>query len=56
MSMAKTAALFTVALASLAQATTYGVTDTFIGSSFYSGFTAQAIGDPTNGRVKYVVL
>ena len=38
--------------ASLVEAATYSVTDSFIGSSFYDGFTAQAIADPTNGRVK----
>jgi hypothetical protein len=45
--------LATAALsASLVEAATYSVTDTFIGSSFYDGFTAQAVADPTNGRVK----
>lgn len=38
--------------ASLVQATSYGIVDTFVGPSFLSGFTAQAIGDPTSGRVK----
>ncbi|KAI0051465.1 glycoside hydrolase family 16 protein [Auriscalpium vulgare] len=33
---------------------TYGVHDTFQGSSFFSGFSFQTIADPTNGRVNYV--
>jgi len=40
--------------ASAVQATTYKVTDTFVGPSFLTGFTAQAMADPTNGRVNYV--
>lgn len=32
----------------------YNVKDTFIGSSFLSGFTHEAIADPTHGRVNYV--
>ncbi|KAG8707683.1 hypothetical protein FRC08_000355 [Ceratobasidium sp. 394] len=43
-----------VATASLANAATYKVTDTFIGPSFLSGFVHEAIGDPTHGRVKQV--
>lgn len=35
-------------------ATSYSVVDSFIGPSFLTGFTAQAIADPTDGRVKYV--
>ncbi|KAI0065071.1 2 beta-glucan [Artomyces pyxidatus] len=33
---------------------TYHVSDTFQGSSFFSGFTFQTISDPTHGRVNYV--
>ncbi|KAK0466920.1 endo-beta-glucanase [Desarmillaria tabescens] len=33
---------------------TYQQTDSFVGSQFYSGFSNQAISDPTNGRVNYV--
>ncbi|KAH7344535.1 putative laminarinase [Rhizoctonia solani] len=44
----------TLAVASVAQAATYTVSDTFIGSSFLSGFTHEAIADPTHGRVNYV--
>ncbi|KAG9100379.1 hypothetical protein FRC07_010416 [Ceratobasidium sp. 392] len=44
----------TAAAASLAQAATYTVSDTFIGSSFLTGFDHQAIADPTHGRVNYV--
>lgn len=32
-------------------AATYTQSDSFSGSSFLSGFTHQAIPDPTNGRV-----
>ncbi|KAK0202504.1 endo-beta-glucanase [Desarmillaria ectypa] len=32
----------------------YQQTDSFVGSQFYSGFSHQAIYDPTNGRVNYV--
>ncbi|KAK0232388.1 2 beta-glucan [Armillaria nabsnona] len=32
----------------------YRQSDSFIGSQFYSGFSHQAISDPTNGRVNYV--
>lgn len=39
---------------SLTLGATYGVSDTFIGSGFYSGFSFQAISDPTHGRVQYV--
>ncbi|QRV76433.1 glycoside hydrolase family 16 protein [Ceratobasidium sp. AG-Ba] len=42
------------AAASLAQAATYKVSDTFIGSSFLTGFDHIAIADPTHGRVNYV--
>jgi polyisoprenoid-binding protein YceI len=44
------------AAASLAQAATYTVSDTFVGTSFLSNFDHMAIADPTNGRVKYVQL
>ncbi|CAE6444172.1 unnamed protein product, partial [Rhizoctonia solani] len=44
----------TLAAASVARAATYSVSDTFIGSSFLSGFNHQAIADPTHGRVNYV--
>jgi hypothetical protein len=40
------------AAATLVRAATYTVSDTFIGSSFLSGFDHQAIADPTHGRVK----
>ncbi|KAG8706067.1 hypothetical protein FRC11_008536 [Ceratobasidium sp. 423] len=43
-----------LAVASMARAVTYGVSDTFIGTSFLSGFDHQAISDPTHGRVEYV--
>ncbi|KAG8691660.1 hypothetical protein FRC09_011564, partial [Ceratobasidium sp. 395] len=42
------------AAASLARAATYSVSDTFIGSSFLTGFNHEAIADPTHGRVNYV--
>ncbi|KAG8697450.1 hypothetical protein FRC09_007865 [Ceratobasidium sp. 395] len=42
------------AAASLAQAATYSVSDTFIGSSFLTGFSHESIADPTHGRVNYV--
>lgn len=49
------AALF--ALGALApSALAYNIVDTFVGSSFLSGFDHQAIADPTHGRVKYVVF
>ncbi|CAE6419931.1 unnamed protein product [Rhizoctonia solani] len=44
----------TLAVASVAQAATYSVSDSFIGSSFLTGFTHEAIADPTHGRVNYV--
>ncbi|KAG8691173.1 hypothetical protein FRC11_006148 [Ceratobasidium sp. 423] len=46
--------LAALAVASVARAATYSVSDTFIGSSFLSGFTHEAIADPTHGRVNYV--
>ncbi|KAG9100553.1 hypothetical protein FRC06_003969 [Ceratobasidium sp. 370] len=42
------------AVASLAQAATYTVSDTFVGTSFLTNFDHQAIADPTHGRVNYV--
>lgn len=33
---------------------TYSVSESFIGSSFLTGFDHIAISDPTHGRVKYV--
>lgn len=41
-------------LSSGVQAAKYSISDTFVGNSFYTGFNAQAIHDPTNGRVKLV--
>jgi hypothetical protein len=32
----------------------YRASDSFVGPSFYDGFDAVAIPDPTEGRVKYV--
>ncbi|KAF8911769.1 laminarinase [Mucidula mucida] len=32
----------------------YALTDSYVGSGFLSGFSHEAIGDPTNGRVNYV--
>ncbi|KAJ8463021.1 hypothetical protein ONZ45_g17727 [Pleurotus djamor] len=47
-----------VALASLlsyqARAATYGLTDNWTGSAFFSEFTWENIPDPTHGRVNYV--
>lgn len=47
-------AIFTLAATALfpsALAATYGLTDNYIGSSFLSTFTWEAIADPTAGRV-----
>ncbi|KAK0188599.1 endo-beta-glucanase [Armillaria mellea] len=41
-------------LASPVFGASYKQSDSFIGSQFYSGFSHQAISDPTNGRVNYV--
>ncbi|KAH7100358.1 family 16 hypothetical endo-1,3(4)-beta-glucanase from glycoside hydrolase [Auriculariales sp. MPI-PUGE-AT-0066] len=38
----------------LALTTTWNLQDEYIGSGFYSGFSFQAISDPTHGRVQYV--
>ncbi|KAG8709445.1 hypothetical protein FRC09_000665, partial [Ceratobasidium sp. 395] len=43
-----------VIAATVARATAYTLVDTFIGSSFLTGFDHQAIADPTHGRVNYV--
>ncbi|KAF8998184.1 hypothetical protein BDZ89DRAFT_970108, partial [Hymenopellis radicata] len=32
----------------------YALTDSYVGSGFLSGFSYEAISDPTNGRVNYV--
>ncbi|KDQ51417.1 glycoside hydrolase family 16 protein [Jaapia argillacea MUCL 33604] len=37
-----------------ALAATYSLTDDYVGPNFLTGFTHQAIADPTNGRVNYV--
>lgn len=34
-----------------ALASTYSIADTYIGSNFLTGFTHEAIADPTHGRV-----
>ncbi|KAB5592242.1 Endo-1,3(4)-beta-glucanase [Ceratobasidium theobromae] len=39
---------------SVARAATYTVSDTFIGSSFLTGFNHESIPDPTHGRTNYV--
>ncbi|THH11275.1 hypothetical protein EW145_g754 [Phellinidium pouzarii] len=39
---------------SLVSAASYGLSDNFVGSGFLSGFSFEAIADPTNGRVNYV--
>ncbi|KZT36648.1 endo-1,3(4)-beta-glucanase [Sistotremastrum suecicum HHB10207 ss-3] len=36
------------------RAATYSLKDNFVGSSFLTGFTHEAIADPTHGRVNYV--
>lgn len=45
-------AILATSIAPAVKAAFYQVSDTFIGNSFYSGFNAQAIQDPTHGRVK----
>ncbi|KAI0735577.1 2 beta-glucan [Earliella scabrosa] len=53
--MRSTAALFAVsALVSSALGATYNLKDKFVGEDFLTGFTHQAIADPTHGRVNYV--
>ena len=50
--MRSTAALFAVsALVSSALGATYNIKDKFVGEDFLTGFTHQAIADPTHGRV-----
>ena len=51
--MRSTAALFAISTLFFpsALAATYNVKDSFVGESFLSGFTHEAIADPTNGRV-----
>ncbi|TRM66551.1 concanavalin A-like lectin/glucanase domain-containing protein [Schizophyllum amplum] len=44
----------TSALAAVASATTYHASEAFQGDGFYTGFSFEAIPDPTNGRVQYV--
>ncbi|KAI0638992.1 2 beta-glucan [Trametes polyzona] len=54
--MRSTAALFltSAALVSSALGATYKMKDSFVGQGFLSGFSHQAIPDPTHGRVNYV--
>lgn len=47
-----TVSLLSAAVPALAG--TYSISDTIIGSQFYSKFNFQAISDPTHGRVNYV--
>lgn len=47
-------AVFALGFVQVVCANTYRVQDTYIGDTFYNGFTAQAISDPTHGRVKCV--
>ncbi|EJD00853.1 laminarinase [Fomitiporia mediterranea MF3/22] len=42
------------AFPSLVSSASYTLSDNFVGEGFLSGFTHQAIADPTNGRVTYV--
>jgi hypothetical protein len=48
---AATAALTFALAAPLARATQYSLVDNFVGTGFLSGFTHEAIADPTQGRV-----
>ncbi|KAI0757393.1 2 beta-glucanase [Daedaleopsis nitida] len=53
--MRSTAVLFVVsALCTSALGATYNAKDSFVGQDFLTGFTHQAIADPTHGRVNYV--
>ncbi|EJF56125.1 endo-beta-glucanase [Dichomitus squalens LYAD-421 SS1] len=53
--MSATRALLTLAcLVAPALGATYAQTDSYQGSDFLSGFTHEAIADPTHGRVNYV--
>ena len=38
--------------APLARAAGWGIIDTYVGPSFLTGFTHEAIADPTHGRVQ----
>ena len=50
--MRSTAALFAIStLFSSALGATYNAKDSFVGEGFLSGFTHEAIADPTHGRV-----
>ena len=52
LAMRSTAVLLTVtSLAASALAATYSLRDSFVGHSFLSGFSHEAIDDPTHGRV-----
>lgn len=46
--------LLVLSVSTFVNAATYGLSENFVGSSFYSNFAFQAISDPTNGRVNYV--
>ncbi|KAI0087574.1 putative laminarinase [Irpex rosettiformis] len=54
MRFAPLAILTACSLLPTAFAGTYSISDTYIGSSFLSGFVHEAIADPTHGRVNYV--
>jgi hypothetical protein len=59
--MVSSVAQFTALLSALAFTTPlvlagWPIKDTYIGSSFLSGFTHEAIADPTHGRVKYALF
>ncbi|KIJ39902.1 glycoside hydrolase family 16 protein, partial [Sphaerobolus stellatus SS14] len=41
-------------LPAVSMATTWSLTDTFVGTGFLSAFSHQAIADPTHGRVNYL--
>ncbi|KAF8325784.1 endo-1,3(4)-beta-glucanase-like protein [Cantharellus anzutake] len=46
--------LLLIQFSSLVQGIQWFLSDTYIGDSFFSGFTHEAIADPTHGRVQYV--
>lgn len=48
---ARSALLVLVSLAVNVLGATYSLSDSYEGSGFNSGFTYEAIADPTNGRV-----
>ncbi|KAH9927491.1 2 beta-glucan [Epithele typhae] len=53
--MRSTAALFALStLVSSVLGATYPLKDKFVGEDFFTGFSHQAIADPTHGRVNYV--